>query len=88
MDAIPEWQCEALAAGQVLTRRAVAGLCVLCVSGRLWVTEAGSAVDHMLRAGEHCVVRGSGLVVIEALCDAVLSQGGTRADEAGASRRQ
>jgi hypothetical protein len=74
MDATTEWQYVSLPAGSVLTRRAVPGLCVLCVSGRLWVTEAGFAMDHMLRAGEHCVVRGPGIVVIEALRDAVLVQ--------------
>jgi len=74
MDAPPKWPRETLPAGGVLTRRGVEGMCVLCVSGRLWVTETGLAVDHMLRSGEHCVVRGPGLVVIEALCDAVLVQ--------------
>jgi hypothetical protein len=74
MDATPKGPCKALPRGTLLTRRGVAGLCVLCVSGRLWVTEAGVAVDHMLQAGEHCVVGGKGLVVIEALCDAILVQ--------------
>jgi hypothetical protein len=74
MDTTPEGRFEALRAGVVLTRRRIAGACVLCVSGRLWVTEAGFAVDHMLCAGDHCVVCGPGLVVIEALRDAVLMQ--------------
>lgn len=74
MDAKPDWQCETLPTGTVLTRRGVAGLCVLCLSGRLWVTETGLAVDHILRSGEHCMVGGTGLVVVEALCDSALVQ--------------
>lgn len=74
METQPDWQSETLREGAVLSRRGVPGLGVLCVDGRLWVTEAGVAEDHILRPGEQCVVRGPGLVVIEALRDAVVQQ--------------
>ena len=72
MDTKLDWRCETLPEGAVLTRRDAAGACILCVSGRLWVTEAGLAADHMLRSGEHCLISQPGLVVIEALRDAML----------------
>ena len=72
METKPDWRCETLPEGAVLSRRRAGGMCVLCVSGRVWVTEAGLAEDHMLLSGQHCLVRGPGLVVIEALRDAVI----------------
>ena len=72
MDTKLDWRCETLPEGAVLTRRGAEGACILCVSGRLWVTEAGLAADHMLRSGEHCLISQPGLVVIEAIRNSVL----------------
>ncbi len=68
----PDWRCETLAEGAVLTMRRAGRMGVLCVSGLAWVTEEGHVEDHMLQSGQHCVVHGRGLVVIEALRDAVI----------------
>lgn len=74
METKPDWRCETLPEGAVLTRRRAGGMGVLCVSGLVWVTEESLVEDHMLQSGQHCVVRGPGLVVIEALRDAVIVQ--------------
>lgn len=42
------------------------GLTLTCLAGALWVTVAGSPEDRILVAGEHCVLDGSGSVVISA----------------------
>jgi len=43
------------------------GVVVVCREGTLWITQAGDTRDHLLNAGERYTVRGSGVVVIEAL---------------------
>ena len=52
--------------------RGGAPVCVRVQRGTAWVTEEGDAADHVLRAGEVYCVHGGGLVVIEAVEDAVL----------------
>lgn len=78
MDETPRWPCTALLAGTVLGWRRAEGHCVLCLEGVLWITEEGLATDHWLAPGDHCVMTGPGLVVIEALRDAVLLRSPTR----------
>ena len=48
------------------------GILVVCREGALWITQAGDTRDHLLNAGERYIVRGSGVVVIEALRPAEL----------------
>jgi hypothetical protein len=43
------------------------GILVFCREGSLWITQAGDMRDHLLNARERYSVRGSGVVVIEAL---------------------
>ena len=57
----------ALAPGEVLSRRGVAGARLRVLAGRAWVTEAHDAQDHVLEAGDIHTVRGSDLLVVEAL---------------------
>ena len=44
-----------------------------CHAGHLWITRAGDRDDHLLRAGESCVFKGAGRVVIEALENAAVT---------------
>lgn len=57
----------ALQPGQVCMLRGVAGWRVQVGAGCLWVTESGDPADHCLTRGQHHMVRGRGLVVIEGL---------------------
>ena len=43
------------------------GTSVQCITGRLWITFAGDAVDHVLNPGARFVSPGPGLMLIEAL---------------------
>ena len=65
-----------LASGAVLdvvpTR---AGVAIDVRQGRLWITQTGDPVDHILGAGESFRTRAAGLLVVQALEPSVL---GTR----------
>lgn len=63
---------EALPAGALRRLPRCRGLRLVCVSGLLWVTEAGCADDRFLTAGEDCTVGGDGLVIVEALTASTL----------------
>jgi hypothetical protein len=62
-----------LRTGEVWSGRGPAApACVRVQSGTVWVTEEGDPEDHVLCEGEAYRARGDGLVVIEAVEDAVL----------------
>ncbi|MFN3650571.1 MAG: DUF2917 domain-containing protein [Armatimonadota bacterium] len=50
-----------------------AGMRVRCLSGELWVTQAGDLTDHRLRAGESLETAGAGALVVQALTPATLT---------------
>ena len=56
----------AMARGGLLRIDDPAGLLVHVAGGELWLTQAGSAGDHMLRAGQWFRVRHDGAVVLQA----------------------
>lgn len=62
-----------LRAGEVWSSRGLTTPAYIRVEqGRVWVTEEGDGRDHVLRAGECLKVRGSGVVVIEAVEDSLV----------------
>jgi hypothetical protein len=54
----------------LFTLRAARGASIRVTSGRVWITEDGSAADHFIAAGGDYRVRGDGLVVVENSGDA------------------
>jgi len=50
-----------------------AGSTVRCWSGKVWVTQAGDAMDYFLSAGDTFPMARSGQVVIEAMEEAMVS---------------
>jgi hypothetical protein len=42
------------------------GMSIVCLDGRLWVTQEGDAVDHILEAGERFEVASHGALIISA----------------------
>jgi uncharacterized protein YaiE (UPF0345 family) len=46
-----------------------AGKSLRCVSGALWVTEAGDPVDHVLEAGQSFTIGANANVVVSAFRD-------------------
>jgi hypothetical protein len=45
------------------------GLIVVCNSGLLWLTQSGDDADHLLIAGQECILRPVGTVLVQALRD-------------------
>jgi hypothetical protein len=45
---------------------------IVCKKGILWLTQTGDGYDHILSAGEHFVSDHSGLVLIEAIPEALI----------------
>ena len=45
---------------------------IVCKKGILWLTQTGDGNDHILSAGEHFVSNHRGLVLIEALPEALV----------------
>lgn len=45
---------------------------IYCPEGRLWLTQAGDAADHVLEPGDAHRVVGDGLVVVQALANSTL----------------
>jgi hypothetical protein len=43
------------------------GLKVRCLSGQVWITQAGDVMDHLIAAGREFVITRPGRVVIQAL---------------------
>jgi hypothetical protein len=54
-----------LARNEVLALKRARGMRIRVLCGCAWVTERGSAADHVLEAGCEYRVAGNGLVVIE-----------------------
>jgi hypothetical protein len=52
--------------------RAAGAVRVRCVSGHVWLTQAGRAEDIVIGAGGTCVMSGTGKVVVQALEDAIV----------------
>lgn len=71
----PKTRCLHLRKGRVIRIESMpAPLRIECHRGRLWITEAGSAGDTILAAGEFFKPRSQGRVVIEALETACVAQ--------------
>ena len=56
----------------------VAGRVISCRKGILWLTQAGSPGDHLIRAGEAFSIDHSGVVLISALEDSAYAVSGAR----------
>jgi hypothetical protein len=56
-----------LETGQVVTLDNAAGRRISARDGLLWVTEEGSAKDHIVRPGDAHIVRRAGRTVVQAL---------------------
>jgi hypothetical protein len=54
----------------------VAGRVISCWKGVLWLTQAGTPGDHLIRAGEAFAIDRRGLVLISALEDSVYTVSG------------
>lgn len=54
-----------LADGQALRIVRASGIEIRCVTGTLWVTEAGDYTDYFLLAGQTYRLRGNGLALVE-----------------------
>lgn len=54
-----------LARNEVLALKSARGTRIRVLSGCAWITERGSAADHVLEAGSEYRIAGDGLVVIE-----------------------
>jgi len=61
----------------------VAGRVVSCREGILWLTQAGTPGDHLVRAGESFSIDRTGLVLISALMDSVCAVSGGKSNLAG-----
>ena len=57
----------ALEPGQVVTLDHAAGTCIRARYGAVWITEEGSADDHIVTPGETHVVRRGGRTVVQAM---------------------
>ena len=61
----------------------VAGSVVSCSKGVLWLTQAGTPGDHLIRAGEAFSIDRPGLVLISALEDSVYAVSGGKSSLLG-----
>ena len=61
--------------GQLLSLDNVRGLCLRCLYGKAWVTQAGDEKDYLLETGDPLAVDRRGRVVIEALSSCRLTIG-------------
>jgi hypothetical protein len=61
----------------------VAGRVVSCRKGVLWLTQAGTPGDHLIRAGEAFPIDRPGLVLISALMDSVYAVSGGKSNLSG-----
>lgn len=59
---VPRYAC--LPRGGIKTYTELGNEAIHCTSGRLWVTFEGDSKDHILEAGEHCLVPNHGRVII------------------------
>ena len=64
-----------LADGQALRIARACGIEIRCVTGTLWLTEAGDGTDHFLLAGQSYRLRGNGLALVEGIGRASASIG-------------
>lgn len=64
----------------------VAGSVILCRKGVLWLTQAGTPGDHLIRAGEAFPIDRPGLVLISALEDSVYAVSGGKSYLPGFNR--
>ena len=58
----------------------VAGSVISCSKGVLWLTQAGTPGDHLIRAGETFPIDRPGLVLISALEDSVYAVSGGKSN--------
>ena len=58
----------------------VAGRVISCRKGVLWLTQAGTPGDHLIRAGEAFPIDRPGLVLISALEDSVYAVSGGKSN--------
>ena len=65
----------ALDTGQVLSLDDAEGVRIRARTGTVWVTEEGSAKDHIVAAGDTLIVEHAGRTVVQALQPAWLSIG-------------
>ncbi|MGB7158291.1 MAG: DUF2917 domain-containing protein [Tepidisphaeraceae bacterium] len=52
--------------------RSVGAVQVRCISGNVWLTQAGRAEDIVIGPGGTCVLPGTGKIVVQALEDAIV----------------
>ncbi len=63
--------------GQALKITGARGLEIRCITGTLWLTEAGDGMDHFLASGQSYRLRGNGLALVEGIGRASASIGRT-----------
>jgi hypothetical protein len=61
----------------------VAGRVISCSKGVLWLTQAGTPGDHLIRAGQAFPIDRRGLVLISALEDSVYAVSGGKSNLPG-----
>jgi hypothetical protein len=69
----PEAAVRLLRAARLVTVDVGNGVDVICVLGRLWVTQTHDLRDLELRAGEQAVFTGPGSLVVQAFADSHVS---------------
>jgi hypothetical protein len=66
------WELER---GQLLSLDGARGLCLRCLYGKAWVTQAGDEEDYLLEASDPLALDRRGRIVIEALSSCRLTIG-------------
>ena len=67
--ALPATPARELHRGETISMDDRRGYTLRCLSGQVWITQAGDAVDHLVPAGREFKVTRPGRVVIQALTE-------------------